>query len=136
MSDLQLQADQDVSKDAYNRTTGANDEKEKDEGDQEAAGLEAEDGEYVNLELAFAYRSSQSVRKAKDREKNAHLYMAFYLPGGVKFRKFTEISQLLAPFPDAINFRSRWLAGLPDLHGVSDRSCLLHHCPMKYLEKT
>lgn len=82
------EADEDVSKDAYNRNTNDDNEKEKNENDQEAEGLEAEDGEFVNLELAFAYRASETARKVKDRERNAHLYMAFYLPGGIKFRKF------------------------------------------------
>lgn len=78
---------EDVSKDANSRGTEAESANRDQDNDQEAAGLEAEDGEFINMEIAFAYRASDTVRSMKGRERNAHLYMAFYLPGGVKFRK-------------------------------------------------
>jgi len=53
-----------------------------------SGGMEAEEGEFMNLEIAFAYRSTHSRRKFTDRAKHAHLYMAFYLPGNIKLRKF------------------------------------------------
>lgn len=49
--------------------------------------MEAEQGEFVNLELAFAYRAGRIKNKMKDKTKNAHLYLAFYLPGNIKLRK-------------------------------------------------
>jgi hypothetical protein len=48
--------------------------------------MEAEEGDFVNVEIAFAYRPSTG-RGIKSRAKHAHLYLAFYLPGKVKLRK-------------------------------------------------
>jgi hypothetical protein len=50
--------------------------------------MEAEEGDFVNVEIAFAYRPSTG-RGIKSRAKHAHLYLAFYLPGKVKLRKPT-----------------------------------------------
>lgn len=57
--------------------------------------MEAEEGDFVNLEIAFAYRPSTG-RGIKSRAKHAHLYLAFYLPGKVKLRKCA--SQLKCQF--------------------------------------
>lgn len=51
--------------------------------------MEAEEGDFVNIEVAFAYRPSTG-RGIKSRAKHAHLYLAFYLPGKVKLRKFSN----------------------------------------------
>ena len=59
---------------------GQNEEPEHDE-------MEAEDGDFVNVEIAFAYRPSTG-KGIKSRAKHAHLLLAFYLPGNVKLRKF------------------------------------------------
>jgi hypothetical protein len=48
--------------------------------------MDAEEGDFVNLEVAFAYRPSTG-RGIKSRAKHAHLYLAFYLPGKVKLRR-------------------------------------------------
>ena len=48
--------------------------------------MEAEEGDFVNVEVAFAYRPTTG-RGIKSRAKHAHLLLAFYLPGGVKLRK-------------------------------------------------
>lgn len=48
--------------------------------------MDAEEGDFVNVEVAFAYRPSTG-RGIKSRAKHAHLYLAFYLPGKVKLRK-------------------------------------------------
>jgi len=62
--------------------------KEKEESGQNVAeGMEAEEGDFVNMEIAFAYRARADGKQMKDRVKNAHLYLAFYLPGNVKLRK-------------------------------------------------
>lgn len=60
-----------------------------EEGDEEniAEGMEAEEGDFVNVEVAFSYRASSSGKSLKVKSKNAHLYLAFYLPGGIRFRK-------------------------------------------------
>ena len=52
-----------------------------------AEGMEAEEGDFVNIEVAFSYRASSSGKSIKRRSKNAHLYLAFYLPGGIRFRE-------------------------------------------------
>ena len=64
-------------------------DEEKEVGDEEnvAEGLEAEEGDFVNIEIAFAYRSCTGGKSIRNKAKNAHLYLVFYLPGGVEFRK-------------------------------------------------
>ena len=64
-------------------------DEEKEEGDEKnvAEGLEAEEGDFVNMEVAFAYRSCSSSTSIRNKAKNAHLYLVFYLPGGIEFRK-------------------------------------------------
>jgi len=67
---------------------GQNDEQQEEEDDQNIAeGMEGEEGDFVNLEVAFAYRASSSGKGLKKKVKNAHLLLAFYLPGGINFRK-------------------------------------------------
>lgn len=58
------------------------------EGDEPQDSMEAEEGDFVNMEIAFAYRPPTG-HGIKSRAKHAHLYLAFYLPGKVKLRKFT-----------------------------------------------
>jgi hypothetical protein len=53
-----------------------------------AEGMEAEEGDFVNVEVAFAYRPSTGRKGMKERAKNAHLYLAFYLPSNVKLRMY------------------------------------------------
>ena len=64
---------------------------DKDQGDGAAQniaeGMEAEEGDFVNIEVAFSYRASSSGKSIKRKSKNAHLYLAFYLPGGIRFRE-------------------------------------------------
>lgn len=66
------------------------DERKADEQEEEniAEGMEAEEGDFVNMEIAFAYRARRAGKGMKDRSKNAHLYLAFYLPANVKFREY------------------------------------------------
>lgn len=52
-----------------------------------AEGMEAEEGDFVNMEIAFAYRARTAGKTMKNRVKNAHLYLAFYLPSNIKIRK-------------------------------------------------
>jgi len=49
--------------------------------------MEAEDGDFVNVEVAFAYRPSTG-KGVKSRAKHAHLLLAFYLPGNIKLREY------------------------------------------------
>ncbi|GAW18386.1 hypothetical protein ANO14919_078610 [Xylariales sp. No.14919] len=54
-------------------------------------GMEAEEGDFINLELALAYRSRTSSKSLKTKAKNAHLYLKFYLPGGVAVPVWVEL---------------------------------------------
>lgn len=64
-------------------------DQQKKESDQEnvAEGMEAEEGDFVNIEVGFSYRASSSGKGIKKKSKNAHLFLAFYLPGGIRFRE-------------------------------------------------
>jgi hypothetical protein len=48
--------------------------------------MDAEDGDFVNVEVAFAYRPSTG-KGINSRAKHAHLLLAFYLPGNMRMRK-------------------------------------------------
>lgn len=50
-------------------------------------GMEAEEGDFVNVEIAFSYRARTARRGIRDRAKNMHLYLAFYLPGNIRLRR-------------------------------------------------
>lgn len=81
------QVDDNANKDHdQNNSQGDEDQPDSKRAEQEqfAVGMEAEEGDFINLEIAFAYRSRSSGKKFKDRAKHAHLYMAFYLPGRIK----------------------------------------------------
>lgn len=53
-----------------------------------AEGMEAEEGDFVNVELGLSYRASSTGKSMKVKAKNAHLYLVFYLPGGIRFRTY------------------------------------------------
>ncbi|KAI1464516.1 uncharacterized protein F4812DRAFT_157586 [Daldinia caldariorum] len=70
----------------------------KQEEQEEAAvreGMEAEEGDFVNLELALAYRGRSSGNSVKAKAKNAHLYLKFYLPGEVAIPVWVELKGLI-----------------------------------------
>lgn len=58
-------------------------------------GMEAEEGDFVNVELAFAYRARSSGKSIKSKAKNAHLYLKFYLPGGIAVPVWVELRGLV-----------------------------------------
>lgn len=71
---------------------GDADKKEADgEEEDPAEGMEAEEGDFVNMEVAFSYRASNSGMSLKVKAKNAHLYLAFYLPGGIRLPVWVEL---------------------------------------------
>ena len=74
----------------------AQDEKQKEE-DKQAfrEGMEAEQGDFVNMELAFAYRARSSGKSLKSKVKNAHLYLKFYLPGGIFVPVWVELRGII-----------------------------------------
>ena len=55
-------------------------------GNEPQDSMEAEEGDFVNMEIAFAYRPPTG-HGIKSRANHAHLYLAFYLPGKIKLRK-------------------------------------------------
>ncbi|KAK8056638.1 hypothetical protein PG993_001865 [Apiospora rasikravindrae] len=63
---------------------------------EERAGMEAEEGDFINLELALSYRSRSSGKGIKAKAKNAHLYLKFYLPGGVPVPVWVELRGFVA----------------------------------------
>lgn len=79
------------------------DEKEKKKSKQDEQeevaireGMEAEEGDFVNLELALAYRSRASGKSMKDKAKNAHLFLKFYSVGGVALPVWVEVRGFIA----------------------------------------
>jgi C2 domain len=68
-----------------------------DEEEQEAIrqGMEAEQGDFVNMEMAFAYRARSSGKSLKLKAKNAHLYLKFYLPGGIAVPVWVELRGII-----------------------------------------
>ena len=84
----QVEADessQDLQKDEQNDSDNSG------EDENVAEGMEAEEGDFVNLEVAFSYRASTTSRKLSAKTKNAHIFLAFYLPGGLKFPVWVEL---------------------------------------------
>ena len=71
-------------------------DEQKKEGEEEnvAEGMEAEEGDFVNVELGFSYRASNSGKGIKEKSKNAHLFLGFYLPGGLCLREFLSFCYL------------------------------------------
>lgn len=75
------------------------DKKSKQDEQTEVAireGMEAEEGDYVNLELALAYRSRTSGKSMRDKAKNAHLFLKFYSVGGVALPVWVEVKGFIA----------------------------------------
>jgi hypothetical protein len=56
--------------------------------------LEAEEGDSVSLEVAFAYRARPVAGKLSSKAKNAHLFLAIYLPAGIHLREYLSSSSL------------------------------------------
>src|SRR5437762_13641407 len=50
--------------------------------------MKAEEGDFVNMEVAFAYRSRPSEKSLKSKTRNAHLLIEFFLAAGIPLRRF------------------------------------------------
>ncbi|KAI1331986.1 hypothetical protein F5Y16DRAFT_358262 [Xylariaceae sp. FL0255] len=97
--------------------------KQKEE--EEAAtreGMEAEEGDFVNLELALAYRIRSSGESISSKAKSAHLYLKFYLPGGVAIPVWVQLRGIvmtvrlrlqLTPDPPFISLCTMTFLGQP-----------------------
>lgn len=70
----------------------------QDEQSEEAIreGMEAEEGDFVNLELALSYRSRASGRSIRAKAKNAHLFLKFYPLGGIALPVWVELKGFVA----------------------------------------
>ncbi|OCT54560.1 C2 (Calcium/lipid-binding, CaLB) [Cladophialophora carrionii] len=72
------------------------DKQQKEQEDQAIReGMEAEQGDFVNMELAFAYRARSSGKSLTAKAKNAHLYLKFYLPGGIAVPVWVELRGII-----------------------------------------
>ena len=49
--------------------------------------MKGKEGNFINLEIAFAYKARPESRSMRKRAQCLHMYLAFYLPSGLKFRK-------------------------------------------------
>ena len=68
------------------RTVETSDDDGDGQDDEQQDDMQAEDGDFVNVELAFTYRPSTG-KGIKSRAKHAHILLAFYMPGNFKIRK-------------------------------------------------
>uniref|UniRef100_A0A8H7N7I4 SMP-LTD domain-containing protein n=1 Tax=Bionectria ochroleuca TaxID=29856 RepID=A0A8H7N7I4_BIOOC len=66
------------------------DQGEADE-DLVSPGLLAEEGEFINLEIAFAYRTRSQSKSFKAKSKDMHIYLAFFLPGNIKIPVWVDL---------------------------------------------
>ncbi|KAF5380786.1 hypothetical protein D9757_007109 [Collybiopsis confluens] len=57
--------------------------------------MEAEEGDFVNFEVAVAYRA-RSSGSLKAKSANLHLLMEFWLPGGIVLPVWVEVTGILA----------------------------------------
>lgn len=69
----------------------ANDPDQAQNNENVAQGMEAEEGDFVNVEIAFAYRPSSGAKRMKDRAKSAHLFLKFYLPSNIMVPVWVEL---------------------------------------------
>ena len=126
-------ADRNDQKGRYSQSGNEDRQQNPEQGDdgskqQVAEGLEAEEGDFVNVEVAFVYRARSSKRSLKDRAKNMHLYMAFYLPGNIKVPVWVDLRGvvgtmrmrlLLSPDPPFFSLCTLTFLGQPKV----DLSC-------------
>ncbi|KAI1339451.1 hypothetical protein F5Y15DRAFT_382586 [Xylariaceae sp. FL0016] len=115
----QYSIENDGSADAANQVSSQQQEQEEE---SVREGMEAEEGDFVNLELALAYRSRSSGKSMKSKAKNAHLYLKFYLSGGVAVPVWVEVRGLvltlrlrlqLCPDPPFISLCTMTFLGQP-----------------------
>ncbi|KAL8826896.1 MAG: hypothetical protein Q9191_003519, partial [Dirinaria sp. TL-2023a] len=134
-SDRKVPGEGAVDKGAKSDDNSHNDDQSGDEkqqmGDETniAEGMEAEQGDFVNMEVAFSYRASSTGKSLKLKAKNAHLYLAFYLPGKIRLPVWVELRGIvgtmrlrlqLCPDPPFFSLCTLTLLGQPK----ADISCV------------
>ncbi|KAK4697975.1 hypothetical protein P7C71_g202, partial [Lecanoromycetidae sp. Uapishka_2] len=77
--------------DEQGKKDGGDEKRVEGEEQNIAEGMEAEEGDFVNVEVGFSYRASKSGKSLKLKSKKAHLFLAFYLPGGIRFPVWVEL---------------------------------------------
>ncbi|KAK7742314.1 hypothetical protein SLS53_004458 [Cytospora paraplurivora] len=82
------------AKDKADDTAKGNQDEQSEESIRE--GMEAEEGDFVNLELALAYRSRASGRSIRAKARNAHLFLKFYSFGGIALPVWVEVRGFVA----------------------------------------
>ena len=89
--------DADDEGDSEGKADDRNQNNQQQEQEEEAIreGMEAEQGDFVNMELAFAYRARSSGKSLTAKAKNAHLYLKFYLPGGIAIPVWVELRGII-----------------------------------------
>ena len=87
-----------------------------------AEGLEAESGDFLNLEIAFSYRAVTKGKGLKQRSQNAHLYLVFYLPSNIPVPVWVAVDGIvgiirmriqIAPDPPFVNLCTLSFMGQP-----------------------
>ncbi|KAF4614105.1 hypothetical protein D9613_007866 [Agrocybe pediades] len=86
-------------------------------------GMKAEEGDFVNMEIAMAYRAKETTSKGiRGRSANAHLLMEFFVSGGVMIPVWVDLTGFLAtmrvrfqltPNPPFLSLMTLTLLGLP-----------------------
>ncbi|KAG7449530.1 uncharacterized protein BT62DRAFT_589849 [Guyanagaster necrorhizus] len=90
----------------------------------ETNGMKPEDGDFVNLELAVAYKARSAGQDARRTgpSRNAHLLVEFYLSGGIVLPVWVELTGLVAktrlrvqlmPNPPFLSIMTLTLLGQP-----------------------
>ena len=75
----QLEKSEEKSQDQHSQKS----EQKESEDDNLAEGLEAEAGDFLNMELSFSYRATAKGKSLKKKNENAHMYLVFYLPASM-----------------------------------------------------
>ncbi|KAF8071734.1 hypothetical protein FPV67DRAFT_894061 [Lyophyllum atratum] len=92
---------------------------------EETEGMQAEEGDFINLEVAFAYRARKLQGSGlKGRSSNAHLLMEFVIVGGVAIPVWVELTGMistarmriqLTPNPPFFSLMTLTLLGQPKI---------------------
>ncbi|OQO07691.1 hypothetical protein B0A48_07388 [Cryoendolithus antarcticus] len=93
-NDRTVPGEGEVEKSDDNGSRSENDKGNKQDEQEDQAveeGMEAEEGDFINLEVAFAYRARSEKKMARKRMKDMHLMLAFYLPGNIKLPVWVDL---------------------------------------------
>ena len=121
----EVQADEKEDVDKENGKDGEQGDSNGEEDTEDAnvaEGLEAESGDFMNLEVGFSYRATSVGKSLSKKAQNAHLYLVFYLPGNLPIPVWVSIEGIVGtlrvrcqttPDPPFINLATLTLIGQP-----------------------